>query len=167
MKTNIIPKQETIPSFDPNAIAIKYIEYYNLPGKAYNEDEITPKLISKILQEVSKGINIDLFLDPAGECDWMEVLSDGKWLYLARFRLYQDGKEDEYFFSYNPDYASTVAQTKEENYSDKSVWTKLLSGGQSIIPKIHAITDMESGVRAVEFFIRTGELYPGINWEQE
>ena len=68
---------------------------------------------------------------------------------------------------FRSDYASTVAQTKEENYSDKSVWTELLSGGQSIIPKIHAITDMESGVRAVEFFIRTGELYPGINWEQE
>ena len=167
MELNIIPKQETIPSFDPNAVAIKYIEYYHSPEKSYDEDEITPELISKILQEVSKGINVDLFLDPAGECDWMEVLSDGKWLYLARFRLYQDGKEDEYFFSYNPDYASTVAQTKEENYSDKSVWTELLSGGQSIIPKIHAITDMESGVRAVEFFIRTGELYPGINWEQE
>lgn len=167
MESKIIPKQETIPAFDPNAVAIKYIEYYHPSGKACNEDEITPKLISKILQEVPKGININLFLDPAGECDWLEVLSDGKWLYLARFRLYQNGKEDEYFFSYNPDYASTVAQTIEEKYSDKSVWTELLSGGQSIIPKIHAIMNMESGTKAVEFFIRTGELYPGIDWEQE
>lgn len=167
MESNIIPKQETIPSFDPNAVAVKYIEYYQSSGKAYTEDEITPELISKILQEISKNININLFLDPVGECDWLEVLSDGKWLYLARFRLYKNGKEDEYFFSYNPDYASTVGQIKEENYSDKSVWTELLSGGQSIIPKIHAITNMESGVKAVEFFIRTGELYPGIDWEQE
>lgn len=167
MASKMIPKQETVPSFDPNAVAVKYIEHYHPSGKAYNEDEITPKIVSKILKEASEGINIDLFLDPAGECDWMEVLSDGEWLYLGRFRFYQNGREDEYFFSYNPDYASTVAQTKESNYSDKSVWTELLSGGQSIIPKIHAITNMEIGVRAVEFFIRTGELYPGIDWVQE
>ena len=142
-------------------------KYYHSPKKAYKQEEITPKIISKIIKEVSKGININLFLDPAGECDWMEALSDGEWLYLARFRFCQNGKQDEYFFSYNPDYASTVAQTKESDYSDKSVWTELLSGGQSIIPKIHAITNLESGAKAVEFFIRTGELYPGIDWVQE
>ena len=108
-----------------------------------------------------------MFLDPDGESDWMEVLSDGEWLYLGRFRLYENGKKDEYIFSYNPDYASTDAQIVEFDYSDKSVWTELLSGGQSLIPKIDAISDMESGVKAVEFFIRTGELYPGIDWLQE
>ncbi len=66
MKSKIIPKQETVPSFDPNAIAVKYIEYYS-SGEEYSEEEITPKLISKILKEVSKGININLFLDPDGE----------------------------------------------------------------------------------------------------
>lgn len=165
MKSKIIPKQETVPSFDPNAIAIKYIEYYS-SGEEYSEEEITPKLISKILKEVSKGININLFLDPDGECDWMEVLSDGEWLYLGRFK-FNENSEDEYYFSYNPDYASTAAQAVEADYSDKSVWTELLSGGQSLIPKIQAITNMKSGVKAVEFFIRTGELHPGIDWEQE
>ncbi|GFI24449.1 hypothetical protein IMSAGC011_03250 [Lachnospiraceae bacterium] len=96
----------------------------------------------------------------------MEVLSDGEWLYLGRFK-FNENSEDEYYFSYNPDYASTAAQAVEANYSDKSVWTELLSGGQSLIPKIQAITNMKSGVKAVEFFIRTGELYPGIDWEQE
>lgn len=108
-----------------------------------------------------------MFLDPDGESDWMEVLSDGEWLYLGRFRLYENGKKDEYIFSYNPDYASTVARIVEFDYSDKSVWTELLSGGQSMIPKIDTISDMESSVKAVEFFIRTGELYPRINWVQE
>ena len=36
-----------------------------------------------------------------------------------------------------------------------------------IIPKIHAITDIELGVKAVEYFIRTGEFYPGIDWLHE
>lgn len=102
MKPKIIPKQEMVPSFDPNAVVVKYIEYYAPSEVAYNEDEITPKIVSKILKEVSEGINVNLFLDPDGECDWMEVLSD-----------------------------------------------------------------MENGVKAVEFFIRTGELYPGIDWVQE
>ncbi len=167
MKPKIIPKQEIVPSFDPNAVAVKYMEYYHPSGKSYKEDEITPEIISKILKEVPKNINIDLFLDTDGENDWLEVLSDGEWLYLGRFRFYQNGKEDEYFFTYNPDYASTAAQIVESDYSDKSVWTELVSGGQSLIPKIQAITDMESGVKAVEFFIRTGELYPGIDWVQE
>jgi len=29
---------------------------------------------------------------------------------------------------------------------------------------MEAITDMETGVKAVEYFIRTGELYPGMDW---
>ena len=166
MEPKIILKQETVPSFGPNAVAVKFNEYYP-SEKACKEDKITPKIISKILKEVFKGINVYLFLDPDAECDWMEVLSDGEWLYLGRFRLYENGKKDEYIFSYNPDYASTDARIVEFDYSDKSVWTELLSGGQSLIPKIHAISDMESGVKAVEFFIRTGELYPGIDWVQE
>ena len=54
MKPKIIPKQEIVPSFDPNAVAVKYIEYYS-SREVYNEEEITPKIISKILKEVSKG----------------------------------------------------------------------------------------------------------------
>lgn len=83
---------------------------------------------------------------------------------LQALRKWQEGR---IYFSYNPDYAFTDAQIVEFDYSDKSVWTELLSGGQSLIPKIDAISDMESGVKAVEFFIRTGELYPGIDWVQE
>ena len=45
MKPKIIPKQETVPSFDPNAVAVKYIDYYNSRA-AYTEDEITPKIVS-------------------------------------------------------------------------------------------------------------------------
>ena len=145
MEPKIIPKQETRPSFDPNAVAVKYIEYYDSAKAAYSEDKITPKIISKILKEVSMG----------NDCIW------------GCFRLYENDREDEYFFSYNPDYASTIAQIAESNYSDKNVWTELLSGGQSLIPKVHAVTDMESGVKAVEFFIRTGGSYPGIHWVQE
>jgi len=38
------------------------------------------------------------------------------------------------------------------------------SGGQSPVEKYLALTNMEAGVKAVEYFIRTGKLYPGIDW---
>ena len=66
MEPKIIPKQEIIPSYDANAIAIKHIEYYPYGG-TYSEDEITPVLISNILKEIPDGIEIYLFLDPDGE----------------------------------------------------------------------------------------------------
>ncbi len=161
----IISKKETIPSFDPLAVAVKYIEYYPSYDGTYSEDEITPELIAKILKEVRDGISIYLFLDPDGECDWMEVLSDGEWLSLGC--CFWQNDKDEYFFTYNPDYADTAAQALEADYSNENVWTMLESGGQSPVPKIQSITDMEAGVKAVEYFIRTGELYPGIDWVHE
>lgn len=48
MKFEIIPKSDIIPSYDPNAVAVKYIED-NSNGEQYEEDEITPDLISKEL----------------------------------------------------------------------------------------------------------------------
>ena len=40
MEPKITPKQENIPSFDSNAVAVKHIEYYPYGG-TYNEDKIT------------------------------------------------------------------------------------------------------------------------------
>ena len=60
MELQIIPKQEFIPSVASNAVAVKHIEYYPY-GETYDEDEITPKLISELLEEISKGIGIFYF----------------------------------------------------------------------------------------------------------
>ena len=162
MKPKIIPKQEIIPSYDANAIAIKHIEYYPYGG-TYSEDEITPVLISNILKEIPDGIEIYLFLDPDGEDDWLEVNCDGKWIALG---FSGDFGQNNYY-SYNPAFADTADQINKAAFEDKSIWTDLESGGQSPIPKIHAITDIELGVKAVEYFIRTGEFYPGIDWLHE
>lgn len=82
MEFEVIEKQETIPAFDPNAVAVKHIEHYPYE-KAYSEGEITPGVISKILKKLPKGIGVYLSLNPDGECDWLEVVSDGKWLFLG------------------------------------------------------------------------------------
>ena len=153
MEPKIIPKQEIIPSFDANAVAVKHIEYYPYGG-TYNEDEITPALISKILKEVPKGIGIYLFLDP-----------DGEWLFLGYCFQDESGRFDNWC-SYNPDYADTIEQIRDADFSNKKIYTPINSGGQTPIPKIYAITNMDAGVKAVEYFIRTGERYPGIDWSR-
>ena len=45
--------------------------------------------------------------------------------------------------------------------------TPLLSEGQSPIEKYLALTDREAGIKAVEYFIRTGELCPNIDWARQ
>ncbi|MBD5148013.1 MAG: hypothetical protein HDT19_04405 [Oscillibacter sp.] len=172
MKLQIISKQEIVPLFDPNVVAIKHIEYYP-HGRSYSEDEITPRLISKLLKQVPKGIGVYLSLNPDGECDWLEVVSDGKWLFLGycfeHTEITKDGKFVRYdsYCSYNSDFADTVEQIERADFLDRSVYSPINSEGQSPIPKFQAITDMDIGVKAVEYFIRTGERYPGIDWSCE
>lgn len=144
MEFQIIPKQEVIPEFESRAIAVKYIEY----DSDYEEDDITEDVIAKVLQQIPSGIEVVLYLDPGGEDDWLEVLCDGKWMALG---FSGDSGQNNYY-SYNAD------------FSGSEDLTPLLSGGQSPVEKYLAIQDMEAGVKAVEYFIRTGGLYPGIDW---
>lgn len=160
MEFQIIPKQECIPPFDSQAIKVQHIEYFDPPYKTYGRGEITEKIIAEVLKKISGGINIYLFLDPDGEDDWLEVNCDSEWIALG---FSGDFGQNNYS-SYNSAFADTVDQIDKGDFSDKRIYTDLESGGQSPIPKIQAITDIEAGVKAVEYFIRTGELYPGIDW---
>ncbi len=154
MEVQIIPKQENIPAFDPKAIQIKHIDYYDPPYSSFEGEEITEKVISRILKEIPQGLNIYLSLDPYGEDDLFEVNCDGEWLAISFSSL--SGTEDEKnYYSYNPEYAGV------EEYAPVE------SGGQSPIEKYLALTNIEIGVKAVEYFIRTGKLYPCIDWAEQ
>lgn len=160
MEIQIIPKQDHIPSFDLHAIKIKHIEYFDPPYKKYDLEEISEEVIIEVLRKIPKGINIYLSLDPYGEDNWLEVNCDGEWISLG---FSGDSGQNNYYI-YNPDFANTVGQINKADFSDKSIYTDLQSGGQSPIPKVQAITDIEMGVKAVEYFIRTGKFYPGLDW---
>ena len=104
MEVKIIPKQENIPDFDTKAIQIKHIDYYDPPYSSYEADEITEEVISKILEEIPKGLNIYLYLDPYGEVDQLEVNCDGEWLAIG-LSLHGGTKDEKNYYSYNPEYA--------------------------------------------------------------
>lgn len=150
MELETIPKQASIPSYDPQAIRIQYITYYP-SGRSYESGEITEEVISQILSQIPKGIEVYFFLDPYGETDFLEVICDGEWLALG----YSSRGGQENYYSYNPAFAGT-----EE-------LCPLTSGGQSPIEKYLALNDIEAGRDAVAYFIRTGGLYPGIDWAKQ
>ena len=163
MEFEIIPRKDRIPPFDSHAIKIRRIEYFDPPYQAYDEEDITENVIAEVLKQISGGINLYLFLDPDGEDDWLEINCDGEWISLGF--LGDFGQKN--YYSYNPAFADTADQIDKGDFSDKSIYTDLERGGQSPIPSIQAITEIEMGVKAVEYFIRTGELYPGIDWMRQ
>ena len=102
MKLQIIPRQDAIPAFDPQTIRIQHIAYYP-SGNTYEGNEITEKVVSKILSEIPRGIEVRLSLDPYGETDFLEIICDGEWLALG---CSSNGGQENYY-SYNPAFAGT------------------------------------------------------------
>ena len=160
MNYQIIPKAENTPAFDPKAIKLQHITYFDAPYKEFEGEEITEAVIAEVLKKIPSGLNVYLSLVSYGEDDWLEVNCDGEWIALG---FSGDGGQNNYY-SYNPAFADTADEIEKANFTDKSIYTDLESDGQSPIPKIQAITDIEAGIKAVEYFIRTGEFYPGIDW---
>ena len=148
MEVQILPKQDTVPAFDAKAIQVQYMEYGR---KSYRGDKITEDLISRFLKQIPSGVDAILYLDPDGEDNWMEVLCDGEWLALG----FSGDFGENNCYSYNPAFAGSADMTG------------LKSGGQSPVEKMLALQDIQAGVKAVEYFIRTGELYPGIDWAKQ
>ncbi len=145
-----VPKQDTIPAFDPQTIRIQHITYYP-SGSTYEGNEITEEVVSKVLSEIPRGIEVCLSLDPYGEDNFLEVICGAGWLALG---CSSNGGQENYY-SYNPAFAGT-----EE-------LCPLTSGGQSPIEKYLAINDIEAGTAAAAYFIRTGRLYPCIDWAKQ
>ena len=162
MELKIISKKAEIPAFDPKAIKLQHISYFDYPYNEYEGEEITEAVIAEVLRKIPSGLNIYLSLVPDGEDSWLEINCDGEWLSIWYWS--QDG-EDNYFL-YNPSFADTADRIKEVDF-DETIHTPLNSGGQTPIHKLNAITDIEIGVKAAEYFIRTGEFYPGIDWLHE
>ncbi len=159
MDLQIIPKQETDLSYSQDTLAVKSIEYV-LSLTHFDEAEIDDALIADVMNKIKEGEeDFYLYAGDDEESDRMEVVTDGVWLSLTCcFDL------EDYYCSYNEQYSYTLPMLEEPDFSDMEVFTGLESGGQSPIPKLEAITDIEAGLKAVKYFIYTGKLYPGIAW---
>ena len=159
MDFDIIPKQEADISYSRSTLAVKSIDcVFSL--NHFDEAEIDDSLIAYIMNQIKEGTeDFCLFAGDDEESDRMEVVSDGVLLSLTCcFNL------EEYYCCCNEEYADTISLLNEPDFSDKAVFTDLESCNQEPIPRIEAITDMELGLKAVEYFMYTGKLYPGLDW---
>lgn len=149
MELEILPRQETVPDCDPAAVRVRRIQYY--PGEIYTEEEINEALIADLLKDTAVSLEATLYLDPDGGGDWMEVLSDGEWAALT----FVSEKWQVIYYSYNPAMDGILE------------YTPLRSEGNIRVEACFALKDMVRVRKAVEYFIRTGMLYPGIDWAKQ
>lgn len=155
MSYQIIEKQKTVPTYLHTEIKIKHIGFYPCE-KEYEEKDITEMLVSQIIDQIPKGIEVRFSLIPYGEDDFLEVICDGKWLALA----YCGGNGEDIAYSYSADFFHGDFMAMDD-------LTPLTSGGQSPILKFFALRDIEAGMEAVRYFVWTGKLYAGIAWVKQ
>ena len=163
MEFEIIPKTESNESYDSSAIAVKSIAY-DLSLTEYEEGEITNSVISDVLEDIRKGSDIFFYLDPNGETDFLNVLSGHGWISLFAQLFDEQTDEDISYICYNPEFEHTKEMPETDTSFSDMLYTPLDLGGQSPVPKMQALTDIEAGIKAAEYFIRTGKLSTDINW---
>ena len=146
-----IPKSEH-PEEMPNAIAIKY--YICWPEDA---KEITSDSLQLILKNLRSGEWESIFLanDDSLEENFMQ-LESGNGLYAVQFLKDNAGGVGEdaaWFSTYDAEYLDSDEETDIE-----------CSDGQSIILRKYTTADVDSVMASIEYFIRTGKLWNGIQW---
>lgn len=146
-----IPKAEA-PAEIPKGIAVKY--YVRWPDEP---KEITTDNCRKILKNLREGKwgNIYLTNNWDLEEDFMQLDSgDGLFaLGYARDNSGGVGEEAAWFSTYDPEYLDSDEETDIDCID-----------GQSVILRKETITDKDSVMTAIEYFIRTGKLWNGIQW---
>lgn len=158
MSSEIIWHQDDSFVLNKDVILVKHIDF----DREYTSEEITSKLLTEILQQIPEGIDARCYLDEDGEGDFLEVISDREWITLGVYKQSQGC-----FYSFNQDYVDTAEAIMSFDYTDTAIWTKLVSGGQSPIPKMHAIQNIALAIKAVEYFFYTGNIYPQLDWFHE
>lgn len=148
------PKYETIsigniPAVSDESIAIRFLTF----GLGeYVDDAITKDVVDELCMLIrsGKGQTVCLSTDEYGEESVFTVDFKHCWAALA-FNTYDENGNCIWYQSLNPD---------SKSMDDAPVDI----GGQSPVPKMLALEDMDLVADSVSYFIRTGKLYPGVSW---
>ena len=151
----IIPKGE-IPEKMPSGLQ----ELYTFgPFEDDDGERLTEENLKKILKKIRNSQKFSLFLGPDSYLDL-----EGKYMHIevddgciAFQYVVDDGSENGYFCCcFDPDYL------------DSDEESPMVPGdGQSIILKRYIMHDLALAADCVEYFSRTGALYPGMAWLKE
>lgn len=137
---------------DSSPFAIRYLDF---GGKYYVDSAITQEVLDKLIQKVRRGSisSFLLSLDEYGEEDFFHVDLEQGWAAL-NFNTWDEEGESHMQLPVNPAYADA-----EED-------APVCIGGQTPILKRNALDDLNLAAECVLHFAKTGELYPGLQWEE-
>ena len=121
-----------------------------------NEGEpITQEAVDKLAYKIRKNHcrSAWLALDEYGEEEFLSVDIDNDWAALA-FNTYDEDEEAHMYMPVNSEY-----DTSEED-------APVNIGGQTPVLKRNVLNDLNLVAECVLHFAKTGELYPGLEWEE-
>jgi len=124
-------------------------------GKDYVDSGITQEVMDKLLQQIRKGTisSFLLSLDEYGEEDFFHVDIENGWAAL-NFNTWDEEGEAHMYMPINP------------NWADSEETAPVDIGGQTPVLKRNALDDLNLAAECVLHFAKTGELYPGLQWEE-
>ncbi len=134
----------------PEGLYIKYI----VSGVDYNTDEITEENLKEFIYKIRNGDNLGYYLsqDPDLEDSYMLIETDDGDICL-QYVEHLGTSEECFYSSFDPEYLESDEESSME-----------CSDGQSIILKRYIMRDFELAAKCVEYFVRTGKLYSGMDW---
>lgn len=141
----ILLRRET-PEERPSGICIQYAEGFG---------EVTEAVVRKILKNVRKGVyqHLYLALDPGGESTFLQMAAGGGCIALSigEERCQENRVSWTVYQSYDPRYSVSAEAAP-------------IRWGQDVFLKRYTIQDPALALRGIEWFIRTGTPYPGMDW---
>lgn len=130
-------------------------EFSQLRDEEDNWAKLAPKKASQLTEELTNAIvrnevaALCLSLEPWGEGHYFILEFSGGWAAIA----YMDDETPVYYQSYNPSYTGTAELSPVE------------FGGQTPVPKMFALEDLELAAGIVRHILETGQLLPGTLWK--
>ncbi len=127
--------------------AIRFLNYEGQP--------VTQKTINKLISGIRSNRISDawLALDEYGEEDFLSVDIKNGWVALSFNTWDKEGNAHQY---------QPVNPKCEASQEDAPVDI----GGQTPVLKRNALDDLDLAAECVLHFAKTGELYPGLKWEE-
>lgn len=148
LREEIIPKKDGDISM-PDRIVTPYI------GTVFGEaEELTEIRLQTLVQQIQNGESLGIILgqDFDFEEDYMQIEIDGGRICFQYIR--DIGTDAECFYSsFDPDFLDSEEEAPI-NCTD----------GQSVLLMRHTMQDPVLAAKCVEYFARTGALYPGMTW---
>lgn len=128
-------------------------ELYLTDEAGHNEQKLTEQNLKQVLKKIHsrKTFEIYLWWNPNAEGDFFEIEVNKSW--IAFQYVIGDGTGDCHFYSsFDPAYLD----------SDEESETGTIYG--SFMPLRYTMHDPALAAKCVEYFARTGKLYPGTAW---